>query len=454
MKLIYQIGRLDAQMKTLKFLYEGKEYEKELSSFALKEHFRSDVKVILIYPVSLPFNRALVNDKSQLGNDLKNKIRIILEDEDRRNGYLENPRGFFQCHPHSKPEDDFILIHSMGEYEGVKFESSYDDIVLEILFDMIDRYIKDRFSELYIDISSGLNIYVSALLEAMRHFAIFDGLQNWSDSSRCKIYKVFSDPILGSSANIFQIHQVKTEFKTFFSSPIKKEDINNYKLSKGITEFLFKEDRRDFKNKLQNYFENFAIHFSAIKNATPLANFTFEFDDNSSIESFIKGIIEKAKERINENWKKSPNLSKEYFLKTLLSLSFYGGIVKTFKDKNLKIAGACGASLEEIKKFEEIYKIFGLKLNETILGKELYNLREGKDREGKTLIEKANDEWKLLKDYLPTESETESFETRNLFAHAGFEKTITMVRKYNEKLYFTYKFSACSKVKEALLDKV
>ncbi|SHM86486.1 CRISPR-associated protein Csx1 [Caldanaerovirga acetigignens] len=68
--LIYQVGRFDQGItKEYNFEIGGKGIRKQLSSFVLKEHLREkgeDVKVILIYPISLPFNRKL--KKEELGD--------------------------------------------------------------------------------------------------------------------------------------------------------------------------------------------------------------------------------------------------------------------------------------------------------------------------------------------------------------------------------------------------
>ncbi len=434
-------------MKILKFIYKENEYEVGLSSFALKRCFGDCARLVLIYPVSLPLNKSLINQNPNLNDDLKERIRKILDNKDE---YLENPREFFSFHPHNQEANDFILIHSIGEYEKVKFESSYDDIVLEILFDMIERYLNCRFEELYIDISSGLNIYIAALLEAVRHFSIFNRLQNWH-SEKCKIYKVFSEPIIGFTSTSYEIHEVPVEFKAFYSSPIKEQDIDNYQLSRKITESLFGDTHnREFKNKIQRYFENFAIHFSAIKNAIPLANYTFELDSSYDIEKLLKEIISLGKKKLHENWRRSPQLSKENFLKTLLSLSFYKGITKIFEYENINPTGDRGVSLEEIKRFKKVYEVFGLNLNITFLGNEIRNLAEAKDSEGMRLEDKVSDDWRSLNEFLYGEGS--DFNPRNFFAHAGFERMITEVRKCNGKLYFRYRDQERDKVKEQLKD--
>ncbi|MFN4220630.1 MAG: TM1812 family CRISPR-associated protein, partial [bacterium] len=196
-------------------------------------------------------------------------------------------------------------------------------------------------------------------------------------------------------------------------------------------------DERNFKNQVQKNLENFAIHFSALKNAIPLANFTFELNEVSEIKNLMKEIIKTAEDKIHIDWKKSPALPKDDFLKVLFSLSLYIGIVKILKNTVNLRRDEEGMDIDSIENFKKIYEALGLTLNSTFLGKEVYNLKEGKDEHGNTLMNKAIEEWRLLSGFLKgLQSEVNE---RNFFAHAGFERNITEVRKSGEKLYFRYK---------------
>jgi CRISPR-associated protein Csx1 len=124
MKVIYQIGRLDSgAFNPLKFDVNGKDYTAQLSSFALKQSFLENgerSKVILIYPVSLLLNK----NATQIQNisvDFKQSIESILNNQTELSNYLSNPYPYFYKHPHSKEADEFIVIHSIGQYEGINF---------------------------------------------------------------------------------------------------------------------------------------------------------------------------------------------------------------------------------------------------------------------------------------------------------------------------------------------
>lgn len=447
MKIIYQIGRLDTIMKPLKFKFERKIYEKELSSFAFKEHFKNGSEVILVYPVSLPINENLIQEKSNLEASFKNEISNILKNKEN---YLKDPYEFFKKHPHTPQADGFILIHSIGKYDCLKFECSYNDIVLEILFDMIERYNEKKFDEIYVDISSGLNIYISALIEAVRHFSVFEKLQNWQERGT-KIYQIFSEPIIGSSANLFEIHKEEVEYKVFFSSPIKNEDLRDYNLSRKIA-----DENKNLKQKIQKHLENFLICFSSIKNSTPLILYTFERNQENEIKELIHEIIKLGKEKLKKDWQKGAGLSKDNFLKSLLALSFYLGIVKVLNKKQIEVdKEKKGIAIEEIKnkfgrKKGSIYEVFGMELNTIFIGNEIRNLEEGKDKDGKTLKDKAENSWILLNKFISAEER--QFNPRNFFAHAGFERTVIEIRKENNRLYVRYRESEKERIKKELIE--
>ena len=455
MKFIYQIGRFDANyMSNVEFKFENETYASPLSSISLKQHFLSqgfDTKLVLIYPVSIIYNESAVER-------LKEKDSFVQKINENILNYLDEPRAVLESHPHNKEADDFLIIHSIGRYRlrennEVEFKSSYDDIVLEILCDMIERYIKvkDQENEFYIDISSGHNIYVSALLEALRHFSVFSQLLNWQNKNfRPKTYIVFSDPILGSSAKEFQIYIQKVEFKAFFSSPVKKEDIdqsNGNRLSKK----LYHEDREK-RRKLDGFLENFGITYSAIKNNTPLVLYHFKHNQYNEILDFLTGIIREIKIKLSRDWINSAFLSKDDYLKIILSLGFYAGIVEVLESNCVKNQEK-GINLNEIKeKFGSskgsIYDIFDLNLLVPLLGQEIYTLSESKDKDGKRLIDKVSNEWEKLDKYLYGEGG--NFNRRHFLAHAGFERNITQVRGEANELYFRYDSNSESDIKGCL----
>ena len=332
------------------------------------------------------------------------------------------------------------MIHSIGEFEKQIFEGAFDDIVLEIFIDLVERFFKEGMKELYIDISSGLNIYVSALIEAVRHFSIFQNIGSWKEPLSVKL--VFSEPIIGSSKSNFKIFKdYELKFKVFFSSPITMADLTNYKLSRKIA----KQDRT-LKNKIQEMLEKFALSYSAIKNNTTLVVYSFEFHEEQEIKNLILQVVANLKDKFYSDWQKSPNFEKNDYLKLFLSLSFYIGIIKILKENSVNYSDC--VCLDEIKeKFSSIYQQFELNLNEQILKHEISNLTRQDKKTGETIIDKAKEEWQSLSEFIPGEGD---FQPRNFIAHAGFERTVTEVKKINNKLYLRYKTDSLEEIKKAL----
>jgi CRISPR-associated protein Csx1 len=437
---LYQIGRLDRyviERKKINFLIDNNDFESELSSFALKNHFQSNVKCILLYPVSLPFNKELLKNININDEFIKRAQSIFENPAD----YFKNPKEFFKFHPHKNEVDDFIVIHSIGEFEKYVFEGSFDDIVLEIFIDLVERYFKEGMKELYIDISSGLNIYVSALIEAVRHFSIFQNIGSWKEPLSVKL--VFSEPIIGSSKSNFKIFKdYELKFKVFFSSPITKADVKDFELSRKIA----KQDKK-FKQAIQQMLKKFALSYSAIKNNTPLVLYSFKFHKEEEIKALILQIVEDLKNKLYSDWQKSPQVEKNEYLKLFLSLSFYIGIIKILKENSVNYSDC--VCLDEIKeKFSSIYQQFELNLNEQILKHEISNLTRQDKKTGETIIDKAKEEWQSLSEFIPGEGD---FQPRNFIAHAGFERTVTEVKKIGNEIYFRYKNNSLETIEDALM---
>ncbi len=444
--LIYQIGRLDPNfLDNLKFSIDSNYYETSLTSFAIKQYYKEKSfhsEIILLYPQSLVFNRVLINKENFKNKCPENFWKALKNAWDNTEEYLKNPHPVFQEHPHTKQADDFLVIYSLGEYETsekpYRFKVQYEDIVLMILVDMIERYLADPQSikKIIVDISSGHNPYINALLEAIRHLDVWAKLYNICEMETPKMEVAFSDPIIGTTRESpFNIYLEKTEIRTFFASPIKYGDIENNTLAIR----LFPQDRQR-RRIIKAVFENFAILFSAVKNGIPLAVYHFGYDDEEQILQKFKEFIQAIKE--NFIFPDSPNLNKDDYIKTLLVFGFYLGLIKLMKKNDIS-KNSSGVSIEEMKhKFSEIYefiktyKNLDLFLNETILKNEI-DIIQKKTRYEKDFIFKPLS----LVLYPDVSYSGSNILERNFFAHAGFEINITMCKKEKGKVYLKYDFN-------------
>jgi hypothetical protein len=231
-RILYQMGRFEGSIdEKVNFEIDGKPRSGELSSFALKEHFGEHTKVILVYPVSILLNEyALrgIKDKEYL-RSFHEKIESIVTKPEEREKYIKNPWEYLKEHPHSKKADGFIVIPSIGEFLGEEFSSPLGNIVLRILIDMMERYKNEPFDEMYLDISSGHNIYNYALAEAGRLFLTLMKLEDFLKEKDIKVFIAISEPIIGKPSSdkrykIFKDFQL--DVKGFFYFPEKPQENN------------------------------------------------------------------------------------------------------------------------------------------------------------------------------------------------------------------------------------
>lgn len=447
--ILYQIGRLDRNVfDECRFVIEDEQFDTSLTSFAIRDFIKHEGKtplLTLIYPVSLSLNTSLLKNQKSFPPEFMKEIETILNDPEE---YLKDPQAFFKYHPHTQEADDFFVIHSLGTYSTNKspifFDCHYQDILLEILLDMIERYLPfldadaPEALEFVIDISSGHNIYLSALLEATRHFGVWLQLAGWHNRATIPEIKIaFSDPILPGQDVLHTIHFDELKVRSLFSSPITNNDVSNFALSRRI--FPDESERRE-KGRLQEFLERFLVVFSAIKNNTPLAIYQFGFDEGDAILNILKDFIMLTRRRLFSSYLKSPGLDKDAYLKILFTLGFYYGICMMLKENRVKSHGDIGSEIKSIKKaFYKIYEAFGLNLNKAILGNEIDRISD----KSKTFINKPFNNWKELYVILNHDKNKldkyKSPNERNFFAHAGLEQNATQFRIEDGSLFLKYK---------------
>jgi CRISPR-associated protein Csx1 len=438
--LILQIGRLDKDFeKNIKFKYSGKTEETPLSSIALKKIVGDKLKVILIYPVSLALNSIF---KERNDNDFFREMNQIINNDNKKEYYIKNPKGLYENHPHSKSKlvNSFFCIHSIGTYENTKFEASVQDIALFIFAKLIEEYAESNFSykKIFVDVSSGLNIYVTALLEALRYFQTWEKLFNLPNSS-LKYSLIYTDPIIGrkkDEENIeYNIYEYKTDVKAFFSSPITYDELD-HGLPRRIIEEQLKKDREN-KKKLIDFLEKFLFLYSSFTNGIPLALFNLEFTHLDNIEEFIRLFVNWIIEKFEENFKKSPMFNFDELTKVILSLSFLRGLIKIIEEN--KISKRETNTNEIFENISKIYKSLGLYVQSGLIEYEIIKIINACKNENCPL--KNNGDWIKLDEVLPKmvdDKKSEQLNERNFFAHAGFERTVTLIKKEDNIIYLKY----------------
>jgi CRISPR-associated protein Csx1 len=462
-RIIYQIGRfdkpIDKLVNPLNFEIDGEPCSGELSSFALKEHFGEHAKVILVYPVSILLNKGAIEeikDKEGL-KSFYEKIKGLAgkPEESKRHikDYINNPWEYLKEHPHLEKADDFIVIPSIGEFSGEKFSSPLGNIILRILIDMIERYKNEPFDEMYLDISSGHNIYTYALVEAGRLFLTLMKLEDFLKEKDIKVFIAISEPITAGSGQdkkykIFKDFQL--DVKGFFYFPEKPQQNNEYAFSTyagKVSRTIKGEEDGELKGKINDMLYKTYLFYSALKNNLPLVVYYLcvlkeprdkEAKEYRYTENYVRNLLEEIvnllKQRLDENLKESPDLNFDDLRKLFMMLGLAVGIIRVLEKQGICKEIKEGVYLSDIRRLfvedkSSIYGYFGLKTNIPYLRQEIRN--NFKEKDEKNLI---TNEWKLLKYILeekPNEKDTQ-IHPRNVLAHCGFERNITEVRKTDD----------------------
>jgi len=406
-----------------------------LFSYYVKEGF--DVKVFYIYPCSM------VEDKSLLYDFNENKIKEILKDK---------------ISSYSKYKNfDAIIVNSIGRYriEDVEFEfeSAPNNIQLQLFFEMLkhERNIDDELM-IIADISTGYNLYVSTLLEALRAIIVKRKLQKRGIKAKYAV----SEPIMRNlKKDAYRIYLCEYDVKAFFESPIKSRRIDDLckleyyikvpeKLKKKIEvdENLKREISEESKylsENLKNFLNIFTLAFNSIKYNTPLAFYTRKnnnqkmIDLDFKVESLENGLIEFFTEKFEGIIKPKINGNKIFTYtvkdKELINI-FYSMAIYTFIKNSLK------DKVEEdepniydiLKVFRSLYKELNLSLNYRFLKRDVNGIKAHKEDIPNYWIE-----------YSKVIGEKKSGEiVRDFFAHSGFESTMVEVKRDGEDIKIRY----------------
>ncbi|MCS7232201.1 MAG: hypothetical protein RMJ67_08710 [Elusimicrobiota bacterium] len=176
-------------------------------------------------------------------------------------------------------EAQHVILYSLGNYEYEKngenylyFDTTLDDLSLQIFVNMYNTLSTDQDIELYLDISSGLNLYISSLIEAAKNFWTFFNLQNWG-KKKISIFFVFSEPIRKNSIhNVYYNNEIK--YRYFFECPIEKNSIDN--ICNYINEIVFmnyiRQNKEEItrKEELKQILEELILKYNALKYNIPL----------------------------------------------------------------------------------------------------------------------------------------------------------------------------------------
>uniref|UniRef100_A0A832MNH8 TIGR01897 family CRISPR-associated protein n=1 Tax=Pseudothermotoga hypogea TaxID=57487 RepID=A0A832MNH8_9THEM len=452
MTLLYQIGRPVSKRKpgeTEKlFSVDGRIYTESLSGMALKRALSDEgkqTKLVLIYPVSAVFSNTMQPPK-----DLEQYFRFPKE-------YLKEE--FLQ-----ENVDDLFVIHSLGTYmyfdREVTFDVKYDDIVLEIFFELVKRYLQEKPEDIYVDVSTGHNISVVALVEAVGHFLNFLAFLHTDREKVPRVFQAFSDPIIDNRSSIFKIHVQPIEHQFHFSSPllsymekngVKRDDRLNV-LKKALKDKAFAEESvemRTAKRELTSMLLKSVLVFLSISRSLPLPLYYFDrvdtldpainanLDDPDTVKNRLLAFVDYTLQRLQRDYSRSLGLDKEFLIAVVNELALYAGLVSMLFENDIKsFDREKGLAFELLcEKFGQILK--KLKIESILFGSETSNLKN------RFKNVKHLDRWISMSVVYDSDEQMDSKpDQRNFYAHIGLERTITEVRFEGKEVYLRYREDA------------
>jgi CRISPR-associated protein Csx1 len=441
----------------VEWLIENKKYKTYLISCAISNYYRDNssegCKIQLLIPESLVTYVAkdkdeafeLLNDK----NKLKEKFLIKIE---------ESP--IFKDLANFK--FDVLIIQSIGSFNlnkkcAIIFENYVENLISYLIFDLINLKLEDSKGIIF-GVSTGLNIYVCSVIEALKTSIVYYKLLKViQGETGINVKLAFSPPVIHGLNLIHPIQLYTYDAKAFFELPLKK-DFNN------LNEIYdFKEEEEKFSNsrkELKKAMTLLKLMFNAIKYNAPLTLFkTFQnievIELNSSLN--LEKLLEELRKILNYiNGKREvkfennaikvryPKVNKQLITNIILSLALYSNLREfTFELRKNK------PSINQIKQLflkedKNVYKTVGLESNGRFLERDL-----------KSIEIKANclrlNSWISLNELSKNAEEENIYECtkkpisdekRNFFAHSGFLKKFTYIKKDGNEILLSY---TCSK---------
>jgi len=138
--------------KTPRYVIDGREYVEKLPALAIYEWLKDcgkDAEIILLATDSLI---------TKIEDDIDKAAELLRDREMFKKKILELLNGV---------NADVVIIPSVGIYSGkytARFEGSVENTIVCIFRELVKRGI----DEIYVDISTGQNIYTTSMLGALR----------------------------------------------------------------------------------------------------------------------------------------------------------------------------------------------------------------------------------------------------------------------------------------------
>jgi len=458
--LLFQvIGKLK-DYYNVNYKIDSKSYTAQLATEALEKYYDEkgeEVKRYIVVPESLI---------TKITTDLQECYDLIKEERRLKEKFEKELKT------------KVIIMQSLGTYDfsnnsKITFENYVDNIVTYFLFNLIE--IANGANNIVFDISTGFNQYVILALESLRKYLVLRKLKNMIKGGVKDIPKVqisIVPPMLqlkDTQKDIYaRVNLYEFDAKAFFSLPFKERNIV---VIDNIVKKLTDEEKKKF-SKIKEYEElsgyanpllsTLKLCFNAINYNLPLTLFHSEIINiNDNILNNIKECIEKMRGfliKLESDFKKVElkeneinvkryHLSETFFTNMLFSLALLESILY-FWDLNLKDKINKPININEIEeKFTKLYENLLLTLNKIYLKRDVEEIRalseelsEGEER----LLSEFSKNFKSKEE----RDKISSDKRRNFFAHSGFLKNITKVKKINNEIFVSYYLKSKNTINE------
>lgn len=433
MILIISIPSPDSINKDKPYKYiirDGKEDSIEAisPSLAMKEYLEKsnkELKILLLFPISLYL---LFEDQKNLKNGIRyDKIEEKIKEK------------FGNC--------EIFFFPSIGTYNNKEFKGDFKEIEALIFLKVVEEILKhkENIKAIYLDISTGQNIYISLLTNVIKKSIVFAKLFNLDNETHKLEFKIFySEPVIPiKEKDSLKLNFVDFDTMTIFKPQIKSDEVHSGNVIKNIEKIdinWYKEKSKKLKELLiKNY-----IIYNSVKNCAPLVCFYMYEDDVEELERMIFEISEITQKKFREeNFLTSIGFKGDSITNIVISISLFIGLKKLLK--KLGLTNKSEIELEELRKFKEIYENekIDLKTNLIFLENEIENI-ENKIKNFAN--NKDIKDYLKLKDIEDAQKNQDSSQKpkytsnikRNFFAHAGLERSITYFKVENNKIILKY----------------
>ena len=380
------------------------------------------------------------------------------------------------------------IIPSIGYYKALEYSIIYEglkfnDIDLYLFLTLLD--IINEYNEIIVDVSTGHNIYTTALIRALRNiivaykFSILDRYllgQKYDD----KNFFIAVAPPIGDPKATYIISEHKTSVPIFLRYPLDEERINTINIARilGVQGVLIKSDDilKDIANSfkfLKSYLKYGLKLHNAIKYNTPLVLYFHteilngqEYSVNE-VNKFINELRElilasllRFKINVIEGNRqirilRTHNIDRDLVLDTLLSIKITQSLLRFADTIKYDMVYSKGVPLSKLRerfipkkqgikgiydKFPELY------LNEILLTRDLDEIEDVAQKlgEGKYIVlsrpftldesEETNNRGKEEEWSKPKRGDIR----RNFFAHSGLLRQIVGIYKEKGEIYLKY----------------